>query len=188
MRHRIAGRQLSRSSSHRRALRRNLAASLIEHGAIRTTAPKAKELRRFIEKLITTARRGTLHARRQVIALLRDRKIADDEADPRDWKGVVRKLFDEIAPRYADRPGGYTRIIRLAERRLGDAGDQVLVQLVEEGAAGGAGEAATTSRRRRRAAKRREAAEGAEPAAEQPAEADQKPAPDADAEGPAPAQ
>jgi large subunit ribosomal protein L17 len=108
-----------------------MAASLFQHGAIRTTPPKAKELRRFAERLITIAREGTLHARRRVIALLRDRAMTDNDGEFLD-KTVVQKLFDEIAPKYVDRPGGYTRIIRLAERRIGDAGEQVLLQLVEE--------------------------------------------------------
>jgi len=131
MRHSNAGRQLSRNSAHRKALRRNMAASLVQHGAIRTTGPKAKELRRFAERLITIAREGTLHARRRVISLLRDRAMTDNDGEFLD-KTVVQKLFDEIAPKYVDRPGGYTRIIRLAERRIGDAGEQVLLQLVEE--------------------------------------------------------
>jgi len=137
-----------------------MAASLFEHGAIRTTEAKAKELRRFAEKLITMARKGTLHARRRVIAELQDwHKHEFDENKSKRVKRkktVVDKLFDEIAPRYADRPGGYTRIIRLAERRIGDAGRQVLLQLVEET---GAEENASrgSSRRRQRAAKRFEA-------------------------------
>lgn len=156
MRHRAAGKQLSRNTSHRRSLRRNMAASLFQHGAIRTTEAKAKELRRFVEKLITLARTGTLHARRQVIARLRDRDIytwndAEKDYTPED-KTVVQKLFDEIAPRYADRPGGYTRIIRLADRRIGDAGVQVILQLIEEG--GESGEKSAGGRRKQRAAKR----------------------------------
>ncbi len=114
MRHRVSGRQLSRTTSHRRALRRNMAASLFQHGAIRTTEPKAKELRRFVERLITTARKGTLHARRQVIALLQDRDIVNAEGEA-EGQTIVQKLFNDIAPRYAERPGGYTRIIRLGE-------------------------------------------------------------------------
>ncbi len=135
MRHRISGKQLSRTTSHRKALRRNLAASLIEHGAVRTTPAKAKEVRPFVERLITIARDGTLHARRQVIALLGDRAMADAE-NPGEIaeQSVIEKLFDEIAPQYADRPGGYTRIIHLPERRIGDAGKQVLLQLVEQAA------------------------------------------------------
>src|ERR1035437_9240977 len=136
MRHRKFGKQLSRNTAHRKALRRNMAASLIQHGAIRTTIIKAKELRPFVEKLITLARRGTLHARRQVIATLPDRAMVDDEGEWAD-KTVVQKLMDEVAPKYADRPGGYTRIIRLSERRIGDAGEQCVMQLVEETAATG---------------------------------------------------
>ena len=131
MRHRKAGKQLSRTTSHRKAMRRNLAASLIEHGAVRTTTAKAKEIRPFVERLITIARTGTLHARRRVIALLCDRAIADAESGELSEKTIVAKLFDEVAPQYADRPGGYTRIIHLPERRIGDAGKQVLLQLVE---------------------------------------------------------
>jgi large subunit ribosomal protein L17 len=108
-----------------------MAASLIEHGAIRTTNVKAKELRPFIEGLITLAKKNTLHARRQVIAQMNDRAIANNEGEIQDLS-VVQKLFTEIAPRYAARNGGYTRIIRLAERRIGDAGKQSLLQLVEE--------------------------------------------------------
>ncbi|MFB3893377.1 MAG: 50S ribosomal protein L17 [Phycisphaerae bacterium] len=168
MRHRVFGKQLSRNTAHRKALRRNMAASLIEHGAIRTTVVKAKELRPFVERLITTARRGTLHARRQVISMLRDRGMVDKEGDWLD-KSVVQKLMDEVAPRYADRPGGYTRIIRLSERRIGDAGEQCLLQLVEEKPASAGDQVpASGSRRRRRAAKRHEAA--AKPAEGKPEE------------------
>jgi large subunit ribosomal protein L17 len=158
MRHRVAGRHLNRTAAHRKALRRNLAASLLEHGAIRTTRAKASEVRPFVERLITLARKGTLHARRQVISLLGDRHMADEE-DPGELaeQTVVQKLFDEIAPRYADRPGGYTRIIHLPERRIGDAGRQVLLQLVEETPAEPAG-ASPAGSRRRRAARRAEAA------------------------------
>ncbi len=135
MRHRKAGKQLSRNTAHRKALRRNMAACLFEHGAIRTTEAKAKELKGFVEKLITVARKGTLAARRQVLATLNDRFMADKENDGELLdKTVVQKLFDEIAPKYVNRPGGYTRIIHLAERRIGDAGKQVLLQLVEEAA------------------------------------------------------
>ncbi len=165
MRHRVAGRHLNRTPSHRKAMFRNMAASLIEHGAIRTTEPKAKELRRFVERLITIARKGTLHARRQAISLLSIRHVVDkDEQYTDPWvrkrqksgKTTIDVLFDEVAPRYADRPGGYTRIIRLADRRIGDGSVQVVLQLVEEskadtGSGGG-------SRRRRRAEKRYEAA------------------------------
>lgn len=108
-----------------------MAASLLQHETIRTTEPKAKELRRFVEKLITTARKGTLHARRLIIAELgHDRAMFNVEEEMED-KTVVQKLFDEIAPRYADRPGGYTRIIRISDHRIGDNGSQVILQLVE---------------------------------------------------------
>lgn len=157
MRHRVAGRHLGRTPSHRRALRRNMAASLIEHGAIRTTEAKAKELRRFVEKLITTAKKGTLHARRQIISKLQDRQAYDKSGEEID-QTVVQKLFSDIAPRYVDRPGGYTRIIRLADRRIGDAGKQVLIQLVEESSVSDGLDKAGQSSRKQRAAKRIEAA------------------------------
>jgi len=158
MRHRVFGKQLSRNTAHRKALRRNQAASLFQHGAIKTTQVKAKELRRFVEKLITMARKNTLAARRQVISLLRDRDMVDDKGELQDLS-VVQKLFREIAPRYADRPGGYTRIIRLSDRRIGDAGVQVMLQLVGETSASDKASSPTESRRRRRAAKRQAAAE-----------------------------
>ena len=153
MRHRVSGKHLGRTSSHRVALRRNLAASLFEHGTIRTTEPKAKDVRRFVEKLITIARKGDLHARRLVIARLQDRKVFSSDGEQLD-QTIVQKLFNEIAPRYKDRKGGYTRIIRLAERRIGDAGQQVLLQLVEEKTAEGSGQHRGTSKRRAKAAKR----------------------------------
>ncbi len=133
MRHRIAGRQLNRTSEHRLALRRNLAASLFEHETISTTLEKAKEVRGFAEKLITLAKKGNLHARRQAIRLLNDRAIYKEE-DGRMVKAgtVIGKLFSEIGPRYLDRPGGYTRIIHLPKHRLGDNGRLVLLQLVEQ--------------------------------------------------------
>jgi large subunit ribosomal protein L17 len=134
MRHRVAGRHLGRTSAHRLALRRNLAASLFEHETISTTAEKAKEVRGFAEKLITLAKKGTLPARRQAIRMLNNRDIYKEE-DGRPVKvgTVIGKLFSEIGPRYLDRNGGYTRIIRLDKRRLGDGGRLVLLQLVEQG-------------------------------------------------------
>ncbi|MCJ7544448.1 MAG: 50S ribosomal protein L17 [Phycisphaerae bacterium] len=173
MRHCISGKQLSRSTAHRRSLRRNMAASLFQHGAIRTTEAKAKEVRRFAEKLVTLARRGTLHARRRVIALLRDRDMVDAEGEVAE-KTVVQKLFDEIAPRYRERPGGYTRIVRLAERRIGDSGVQVLLQLVEETPPKAAAGGKSASRRRKRAAKKHKAAEAAV-TDQAPAESSQSP-------------
>lgn len=159
MRHRRAGKHLGRTSSHRKALWRNMAASLFQHGAIRTTEVKAKQLRRFAEKLITIAKKGDLHARRRVIQILQDRDMYTFDKTENDYvaedKTVVQKLFDEIAPRYAERDGGYTRIIRVAERRVGDAGVQVILQLVEEEAATGKATGGST-RRKARAEKRRE--------------------------------
>ena len=131
MRHRVAGRQLSRTSEHRTALRRNLAVALFEHETISTTIRKAKEVKGFAEKLITLARKGTLAARRQAISQLGDRNIFKDEDGQQVRKGtIIGKLFSELGPRYLDRKGGYTRIIHLAKRRLGDNGELVLLQLV----------------------------------------------------------
>ncbi|OQB85037.1 MAG: 50S ribosomal protein L17 [Planctomycetes bacterium ADurb.Bin126] len=134
MRHRVAGRQLNRTSEHRLAMRRNLAASLFEHETISTTIEKAKEVRGFAEKLITLAKKGNLAARRRAIQLLNNRAIYKEEDGQMVKAGtVVGKLFSEIGPRYLDRKGGYTRIIKLDKRRLGDNGQLVLLQLVEQG-------------------------------------------------------
>lgn len=131
MRHKIAGRRLGRDSEHRLAMRRNIVASLFEHETISTTLEKAKEVRAFAEKLITLAKQGTLSARRRAIALLGNRDILAEEDGKVIRKGtVIGKLFSELGPRYLDRPGGYTRIIHLAMRRLGDNSRLVLLQLV----------------------------------------------------------
>lgn len=131
MRHRVAGRHLNRTSSHRLAMRRNIVSSLFEHETISTTMPKAKEVRGFAEKLITLAKKGDLASRRRAIALLNNRAIYKDENGSNvKVATVIGKLFSEIGPRYLDRPGGYTRIIRLPKRRLGDNGQLVLLQLV----------------------------------------------------------
>lgn len=131
MRHRVAGRHLNRTSSHRLAMRRNMVSSLFEHETISTTMPKAKEVRGFAEKLITLAKKGDLASRRRAIALLNNRAIFKEENGTNvQVDTVVGKLFSEIGPRYLDRPGGYTRIIRLSKRRLGDNGQLVLLQLV----------------------------------------------------------
>ena len=116
MRHLSAGRKLNMNSSHRIALARSQATALFRHGRIKTTLTKAKNLQPFVEKLITTARGGDLHARRLVA-----RDVQDND--------ILRKLMDEIAPRYADRPGGYTRIYRLGTRR-GDATQEAYIELV----------------------------------------------------------
>ena len=116
MRHRAKGRQLSRTSTHKRAMLNNMASSLFEHGRIVTTEAKAKELRPFAEKLITLARRGDLHARRLV-----ERRIKD--------RDTLGKLFSEIGPRFAARPGGYTRILKLGHRP-GDGADVARIELL----------------------------------------------------------
>ncbi len=131
MRHRVAGRRLNRTSEHRLAMRRNIVASLFEHETISTTLEKAKDVKPFAEKLITLAKKGTLAARRRAIALLGNREIVSLEEGKAVRQGtVIGKLFSELGPRYLDRPGGYTRIIRLSMRRLGDNGQLVLLQLV----------------------------------------------------------
>lgn len=131
MRHRVAGRQLSRTKEHRLAMRRNMVASLFQHETISTTMEKAKEVKPFAEKLITLARTGTLAARRRAISLLGNRDIVTfEEGEPVRKGTVIGKLFSEFGPRYLDRSGGYTRIIRLALNRLGDNGQLVLLQLI----------------------------------------------------------
>ncbi len=131
MRHRIAGGQLNRTSAHRVALRRNLAASLFEHETISTTLPKAKHVKSFAEKLITLAKKGDLTSRRRAISMLGNRAIVEEVDGEVTKKGtVIGKLFSEIGPRYLDRAGGYTRIIKLAKTRLGDNSPLVLLQLV----------------------------------------------------------
>lgn len=158
MRHRITGKQLCVTSAHRRAMLRNLAAGLFEHGQIETTPAKAKAVQRFVEKLITRAKAQTLANRRIVTSRLNDRKAFAWVADPNVpesrkssefWElppasdiefnryGEVRKaprliqhLFTKVAPMFKDRPGGYTRIIKLDRHRLGDGTDLVLLQLV----------------------------------------------------------
>ncbi len=129
MRHRVAGRRLGRTSEHRLAMRRNMVSSLFEHETISTTIEKAKEVKPFAEKLITLSKKGTLAARRRAISMLGNRNIVNAE-DGTKQGTVVGKLFSEFGPRYLDRPGGYTRIIRLSKRRLGDNGQLVLLQLV----------------------------------------------------------
>ena len=117
MRHARKGKKLGRDSAHRKALYANLACSLIEHGRIKTTEAKAKAVKPYAEKMITLGRRGDLHARRQALAELRTQEI-------------VHKLFADIAPRMADRPGGYTRIIKIGHRQ-GDAAEMVYLELVD---------------------------------------------------------
>ncbi|MAI08073.1 MAG: 50S ribosomal protein L17 [Magnetococcales bacterium] len=118
MRHGIAGRKFSRTSSHRKAMFANLATSLLEHGQIKTTVAKAKDLRRVVEPIITKAKKGDLAARREVMKTIQN-------------KAVVQKLFDEIAPAFATRPGGYTRVLK-AGFRQGDAADMAIIELTEK--------------------------------------------------------
>ena len=173
MRHKVAGRRLSRTSEHRLALRRNLVASLFEHETISTTMQKAKEAKPFAEKLITLAKEGTLSARRRAIALLGNRDIIDYEDNKPLKKGtIIGKLFSELGPRYLDRPGGYTRIIRLSLRRLGDNGQLVLLQLLGSDEPVKKEAKTTTKKRLRRRAKKRAQAEEAAPA-EQVAESEE---------------
>jgi len=133
MRHRVAGRKLNRTGEHRLAMRRNLVSSLFEHETVSTTIQKAKEVRSFAEKMITLGKKGDLAARRRAISLLGNRDIVVQEDGVPVKKGtVIGKLFSEIGPRYLDRAGGYTRIVKLQLRRLGDNGQLVLLQLVGE--------------------------------------------------------
>jgi large subunit ribosomal protein L17 len=117
MRHQRAGKKLGRDSAHRKALYCNLAGALIEHGRIETTEAKAKAVKPFVEKMITLGKRGDLHARRQALAALRS-------------NDVVHTLFATVAPRFADRPGGYTRIVKIGPRQ-GDAAEMVYLELVD---------------------------------------------------------
>ena len=135
MRHQKAGRKLGRNPSHRLALKRNLTRALIEHERIITTVEKAKELRPFVERLITLAKKGTLHARRLVIERLGPVAKAElfDKDDEPTGDQVLQKLFNVIAPRFAERPGGYTRIIKRHEFRLGDGGRTAYIELLKEG-------------------------------------------------------
>jgi len=139
MRHQKSGRKLSRSASHRWALMRNMITSLLRDEKIKTTDAKAKELRRWADRVITLGKQGSLHARRQVLAVVQD-------------KAVVRKLFDTIAPRFKDRPGGYTRIVKIGIRR-GDAAPVSIIELVGSEASSGGQKIGRRARRRQTAAK-----------------------------------
>jgi large subunit ribosomal protein L17 len=131
MRHRRAGKKLGRDSAHRKALYSNLAGALIEHGRIKTTQAKAKAVKPFAEQMITLGKRGDLHARRLALAELRS-------------QDVVHQLFADVAPRFADRAGGYTRIVKLGPR-LGDAAEMVYLELVDYQPAGTVPAASSTS-------------------------------------------
>jgi large subunit ribosomal protein L17 len=137
MRHRRAGRKLNRSPAHRRALFRNLVTALLEHERIRTTDPKAKEVRRIADRMITLGKQGTLHARRRAAAFVQKRS-------------VVRKLFEEVAPRFANRAGGYTRVVSVGQRR-GDSASLSIIELTERAAVAGAPEASPGAKGKRQA-------------------------------------
>jgi large subunit ribosomal protein L17 len=124
MRHRKSGRKLGRNSAHRKAMLRNMVTSLLDHERIQTTDAKAKELRGVAERMITLGKRGDLHARRQAASVIRDNE-------------VTAKVFGELADRYRERPGGYTRVIK-AGRRAGDAAPQSIIELVDRPEAGAA--------------------------------------------------
>ncbi len=180
MRHRIHGKQLCRDSEHRTAMLRNLAAGLFEHGQIETTMPKAKAVQPFVEKIITIAKRGGFNSRKRIEQMINDRKIHSWVADPNvpdsakqndhfdlpnesdiefNRYGEVRKaprlvqhIMAVVAPKFSDRDGGYTRIIKIGKRRLGDATDLVILQLVgeEEGPQLGGGDSRRRTQKQRR--------------------------------------
>ncbi len=139
MRHRKAGFKLGRTDAHRKATLRNLAAGLFEHGQITTTVPKAKAMQPFVEKIITKAKRGDMHSRRLIAAKLNDRIMADNEellernrygelrSGPR---FLIKHIMEEVAPRFKDRAGGYTRIVRIGKRRIGDSAELCVIQFV----------------------------------------------------------
>ncbi|WP_432799717.1 50S ribosomal protein L17 [Poriferisphaera sp. WC338] len=172
----MAGRKLGRNTAHRKALWRNMAVSLFTHGQITTTLPKAKSLKPFVEKLITAAKKGDLASRRRVIAALGTNRILirgdDDENIERNKYGeitkamrsrapkVVQHLFDEIAPKFADRNGGYTRIIKLGKHRIGDAADLCVLQIISDEDTGPQ-VSGQSSRRREKANRRMERAAAA---------------------------
>ena len=147
MRHRVAGVKLGRTPAHRRALFRNLVTALLEHEVVRTTDAKAKELRRWGDRMITLGKQGTLHARRRAAAIVRRRS-------------VLKKLFDEIAPRFGERAGGYTRVVKLGVRH-GDAAALSVVELVER--AGAEKEKAGQKKPQRRRDTKRKGKAAAEP-------------------------
>ena len=176
MRHRVHGFKLNRDTEHRTAMFRNIVAGLFEHGQITTTKQKAKAVQPMAEKLITLAKRGDLHARRRAISILRDRIMCDDEkkitrnrmGDVVKGPKLIRHLFDEIGPKYADRQGGYTRIIKLGTHRLGDGTDLVMLQLV--GSESGPEIGGLSSHRRDKAQRRRDFAEKVGPKVEKKTE------------------
>jgi large subunit ribosomal protein L17 len=158
MRHGLTGRQLSRNSTHRWAMLRNMAASLLRHETIRTTVPKAKELRRFVEPLITLGKTDSEANRRRAFSRLRD-------------EDVVTKLFDELGPRFKTRPGGYTRILHMAAR-TGDNADMALMALVDRAAPAAAEAPAPKDAEQKPKARKKKAAAPKQAAEAAPAEGD----------------
>lgn len=148
MRHLKSGRKLNRTSAHRKAMFRNMVTSLFLHERITTTDAKAKDLRRWADRMVTLGKRGTLHARRQALAFVRSR-------------AVVKKLFEEIAPRFRERPGGYTRITKIGIRR-GDAALRSVIELTDRGDRA-VGEAERKRERKRRATQRKQEQQPARP-------------------------
>jgi large subunit ribosomal protein L17 len=172
MRHQLSGRQLSRNSAHRHALMRNMAASLLRHETIRTTLPKAKELRRVVEPLITLGKSDSMASRRRAFAELRDEQL-------------VEKLFAELGPRYQARPGGYTRILRMLPRP-GDAAPMALMQLVDQPEKAEAPAAEPEKKAEKKAKKPAKAEAGPAAAEEKPKRKVKKAAAEEEAEEPAP--
>ncbi len=153
MRHRARSRKFGRTSPHRLAMYRNMVTSLLEHGRVETTDAKAKEVRRIAERMITLGKRGTLHARRRALRVIRSREVA-------------ARVFGDLAERFRERPGGYTRVLKL-RRRVGDAAPVSLLELVEGGAAGAeaGGKVGAARKRGEKAAKPRKEAAPKEAAA-----------------------
>lgn len=161
MRHGLQGRKLNRTSAHRKALFANLATELLRHGQIKTTLPKAKDLRRVVEPLITKARCGDLAARREVAKTIRD-------------KDVLKRLFDDIAPMFKDRPGGFTRVLKMGFRQ-GDAAPMALIELTEKAAEAKPAAKQTSAKKEEKSAAAPEKVEKKEKAAEKKAK---KPSPE----------
>jgi large subunit ribosomal protein L17 len=138
MKHRVVGRRLDRTTEHRTAMLRNLVTSLLDHERIKTTAPKAKELKRFVDKIITLGKKGSPHARRTAAVHVRD-------------TAVLEKLFGDVAERYKSRPGGYTRIIRVANR-VGDNAEMAVIELVDRKKAVAEGEEKAEGKAEKKAA------------------------------------
>jgi len=154
MRHQLSGRQLSRNAPHRAAMLRNMAASLLRHETIRTTVPKAKELRRVVEPLITLGKSDSAANRKLAFSRLRDTT-------------VVTKLFEDLGPRFSARPGGYTRILKM-DPRPGDAAPMALMQLVDKAVAAAEVDAKPAKKSRKKAASAADASEAAPAAAKKP--------------------